>query len=296
MLLLVERVQAAPKSLGIPIDDDDTTPQKYKRQHKPEDDIETQGEAEGTETQENNEANKEPPVNNADDESWRDRYGNLRRLTQKKDDRIKELERQLEDAGRKEIKLPKTKEELEAWSKKYPDVAKMVETIATQKAMEISKDLEKRLERVSELESNIARDKAEAELARLHPDFQEIRLDKKFHEWAEEQPEWVQKALYDNETDAMSTARAIDLYKADMGIEKKRGPGRPKKEEQKDAAKKVTTTRNSDTNPDNMGDEEVWSESRVAKMNDYEYEEHEAEINKAIRAGKFVYDISGAAR
>ena len=65
-----------------------------------------------------------------------------------------------------------------------------------------------------------AREKAEVELLRLHPDFNDIRDSDDFHEWADEQPKWVQDALYENDNDARSAARAIDLYKADRGIKK----------------------------------------------------------------------------
>ena len=47
--------------------------------------------------------------------------------------------------------------------------------------------------------------KAEAELLKYHPDFNEIREQDEFHEWAEEQPKWVQDALYENYTDAKSS-------------------------------------------------------------------------------------------
>ena len=59
---------------------------------------------------------------------------------------------------------------------------------------------------------------AEAELMALHPDFDKIRESDEFHDWAEEQPKWVQDALYDNDNDARSAARAIDLYKVDKNI------------------------------------------------------------------------------
>jgi hypothetical protein len=48
--------------------------------------------------------------------------------------------------------------------------------------------------------------------------------DDTFHKWAEDQPKWVQDALYENTEDAKSVARVIDLYKVDQGITtKKRG-------------------------------------------------------------------------
>ena len=79
------------------------------------------------------------------------------------------------------------------------------------------------------------REKAEVELLKLHPDFNDIRDNDDFHEWADEQPKWVQDALYENDNDARSAARAIDLYKADRGITLKRNPT------SRDAARSVNT-------------------------------------------------------
>ena len=72
------------------------------------------------------------------------------------------------------------------------------------------------------MQESATKEKAEVELLKLHPDFVDIREDDDFHNWAEEQPQWVQKALYENDNDAMSAARAIDLYKADRNIGKKK--------------------------------------------------------------------------
>ena len=57
----------------------------------------------------------------------------------------------------------------------------------------------------------------------MHPDFDKIRDSDDFHEWAEEQPKWVQDALYENQDDARSAARAIDLYKSDRNIKAQKG-------------------------------------------------------------------------
>ena len=48
--------------------------------------------------------------------------------------KIEALEAQLDKAAKNELVLPKTDEELEAWSKEYPDVAAIIETIADKKA------------------------------------------------------------------------------------------------------------------------------------------------------------------
>ena len=40
----------------------------------------------------------------------------------------------------------------------------------------------------------------------------------------------------------------------------------------------------------------IKSESDVAKMSDKEFEDRQDEINEAMKSGKFIYDVSGAAR
>ena len=168
---------------------------------------------------------KEAEPTNAEEKTFKKRYGDLRRHMQDKEkefqDQINELKSQLDSATRKEIKLPKSDDDLEAWAKDYPDVAAIVETIAIKKAREQAEALEERMKAVDDMQYTAKKEKAEAELMRLHPDFDEIRDSDDFHEWAESQPKWVQDALYENDNDARSAARAIDLYKADMGISTK---------------------------------------------------------------------------
>jgi len=229
----------------------------------------------------------------AEEKSFKKRYGDLRRHMQQKEqewsDKFNKLETQLTEATRKEMKLPTSDEHLDAWMKKYPDVAKIVETIAIKKAQEQSAELETRVKAVDEMRENAAREKAEAELMRLHPDFDDIRDSDDFHEWADEQPKWVQDALYENNNDARSAARAIDLYKADKGIGKKKTAT-----SSRDAAKSVAT-RDSRSRPDDTQKAAI-TESQVAKMSAREYEERSDEIMEAIRTGSFVYDLSGSAR
>ena len=156
---------------------------------------------------------------NAEEKTFKKRYGDLRRHVQQKEQdfqkQIDTLKTQLSESTKKNIKLPKSDEDIETWAKEYPDVAAIVETIATKKAMEQAKTLEERMKNIDEMQTTAVKEKAEVELMRFHPDFDDIRDSDEFHEWAEEQPKWVQDALYDNDNDARSAARAIDLYKAD---------------------------------------------------------------------------------
>ena len=157
------------------------------------------------------------------------------------------------------------------------------------KAREQSFALEERVKVVDEMQYTAKKEKAEAELMRLHPDFNDIRDSDEFHDWAEDQPKWVQDALYDNDNDARSAARAIDLYKADMGITTK------KSATSKDAAKYVST-KNTRSRPQENEASNYLRESQVQKMSPQQYEKMSDEIMEAIRSGKFIYDVSGSAR
>ena len=229
----------------------------------------------------------------AEEKTFKKRYGDLRRHSQKqKEDFEKELadiKSQLTQAAQQYIQLPKTEAEIDAWSKEYPDVAAIVETIATKKALEQQTHLEERMKQIDEMQNAATRDKAEAQLLNIHPDFEQIRDDDAFHDWAEEQPKWVQQALYENEADARSAARAIDLYKADMGLTKAgKKKGRPSNSD-RDAAMDVSVR----SNVQMPKDKGTILESEVAAMSDKQYEKMADEISQAMEEGRFIYDVSG---
>ena len=235
---------------------------------------------------------QEPDPTSAEEKTFKKRYGDLRRHAQQKEadlqSQIDQLSTQLDESTKKQIKLPKSDEDIEAWAKEYPDVAGIVETIAIKKSREQSKALEDKLKQIDEMQVSATKERAEVELLKLHPDFVDIREDDDFHNWAEEQPKWVQQALYENDNDAKSAARAIDLYKSDRNIGKKKSTS-------KDAAF-ATNTKSSRTKPQTNDESSYLKESQVQKMSSQEYEKRADEVMEAIRTGKFVYDVSGSAR
>ena len=253
---------------------------------------EQKGEAEKPETEEKKEDEAEPT--NAEEKTFKKRYGDLRRHTQEKEKefqkQLDDLKSQLEKATKKEIKLPKSEAEIEEWSKEYPDVAAIVETIAMKKAKEQSDSINKKLKEIDDMNAQNAKDKAEVQLLQIHPDFAEIRDSDDFHEWAEEQPKWVQDALYENSEDARSAARAIDLYKSDNGIDKK-----DTSKSSKSAATEIKT-KSEKSVPDAEGKATKILESDVQKMSAEQYEKNADMIMDAIRSGNFIYDLSGSAR
>ena len=226
----------------------------------------------------------------AEEKSFKKRYGDLRRHMQQKekewDAKLENLEKASAKAG---IIPPKSDEDIEEWAKEYPDVAGIVETIAAKKAQEMFEKADTRLKELDEAHAEAHRVKSENEIRKSHSDFDDLRQSDEFHDWADEQPKWVKDALYENADDPASVVRVIDLYKSDKGLTKE-----AKKANKKAAAS--TVTKRSKTEVDVADANGTIRESEVAKMTDKEFEERADEINKAMRSGKFVYDVSGNAR
>tara|TARA_R110002074_G_scaffold251419_1_gene422969 strand:+ start:213 stop:1076 length:864 start_codon:yes stop_codon:yes gene_type:complete len=283
--IMAEEMQSTPKAAFV--NKPYTQEERVKRDEEELEELMKAREGEETE-----EVEAEPT--SAEEKTFKKRYSDLRRHQQKQAEEFKTelaaLKSQLESATKKEMKLPKSDEDIETWATEYPDVAAIVETIAMKKAREQSTALEERLKAIDELQNSATKEKAEAALMQMHPDFDDIRDSDDFHEWAEEQPKWVQDALYENDNDARSAARAIDLYKSDRGI------GKETKSKSNKSAAEAVSTKNKRSKPQSNEASTYLKESDVDKMSTQEYEKHADEIMDAIRSGKFIYDLSGSAR
>ena len=220
-----------------------------------------------------------------EERTYKKRYSDLRKHLNKQSEEIKELKNQMENASSGELRPPKSKEEIDAWSKKNPEAAAILESFVKAEAAKTDKEVQE----LKELNAQTQRIKSENAIRKMHPDFDELRDSDDFHNWANEQPKWVQDALYENQDDPRSVVRVIDLFKVDNGMDIK-----SKKKTNKDAASQVKTKRN--TRIDDAGVAGQILESQVQKMTAQQYEARSDEIMEAIRSGKFIYDVSGGAR
>jgi hypothetical protein len=262
---------------------------RLEAEQRGEEDEEQQPEKKASKEKEADTEVKEETLS-AEEKSFKKRYGDLRRHMQDKekewDEKFQAFEKRLE---KESIVPPKSDEDIEEWSKEYPDVAGIVETIAAKKAKEMFSKAEARMQEFDKIQTEAERTKAESVIRKSHEDFDDLRASEEFHTWVEEQPKWVQDALYENSDDPASVVRVIDLYKVDKGLTKT-----AKKVKAKQAASTVTKRTKTQVDVEDAND--AIRESEVAKMSDMEFEERSDEINKAIRSGKFVYDVSGKAR
>ena len=248
----------------------------YKRGVKTDD---TATVSEDTSSEEEATPPEERPVN-AEEKVFKKRYDDLKRhydsTVNKHKGEVSRFKTQLEENTDK-IQLPKTKEEIDAWRTKYPDVYDVIETIAHTKADEKAKQVQTKLKDLETAQSNVNKEKAEVQLSQLHPDFNDIRADDKFHEWVAKQDSTIQSWLYDNTSNATLASRAIDLYKLDAGITKKVSVNK------KEASKSVTSTSKRDIE---AGDKKIWSVSEISKLKPYQYEKYEKEIDLARTEGR----------
>ena len=231
---------------------------------------------------------KEPET--GEERTYKKRYDDIRKLQSNTAAELKAIKAQLENAKEQGIvRPPKSDEDIQAWADKYPDVAAIVETIAEKKAQEKFSVAEDRLRQIDEMSEEANRSKSMDVIRASHNDFDDLKESDEFHDWAGEQPKWVQDALYENQDDPRSVVRVIDLYKGDKGLDTK-----SRKKSTKEAASAVVTKRS--TKPSQADTEATFTESQIGKMSMKDFEKHQDAIMEAQRTGKFVYDLSGGAR
>ena len=171
---------------------------------------------------------------------YKKRYDDLKRHYDKKLEEWKKEREGLEAANKVSdtgVQVPTTPEEITEFRLKYPDVYKVVESVASMQAEQRAGDLRGEIDSLKKREEDLIVQSAYKELTTLHPDFIEIKTDEKFLEWLDQQPESISDGIYKNNKDARWASRVLDLYKADVGMTKE-----PKKTN-KSAAQAVKSTK-----------------------------------------------------
>ena len=255
------------------------TPYKHPDRSLLEKENETTATEESKEELDEEKPKEDRPVG-VEDAVFKKRYDDLKRhydeTISKHKDEVLKLKKEREALASKPIF--KSKEELEEWRKDYPDMYDSVMQMTTEATMKAKEEMNEELLQIKKQQSALARERAEVELAKKHPDYKEIRENPDFHDWASVQDSTIQSWLYDNSDNPKSAARAIDLYKYDRGLSNKKVNYDAKKE----AAKAVSKTKPSDT----PTEKKVWKWSEIQKMKPDVYSKFEDEIDKANREGR----------
>ena len=215
--------------------------------------------------------------------NYKKRYDDLKKHYDNKVSEFKQREQELVAEAKSNApayEAPKTVEEIEAFRKKNPDLYETVETVAHFQNEQQLADIRQELVALKQRESDIAKKEAEDELRQRHPDFEDIRGDERFHEWAKQQPEQIQSWVYNNPNNAGLASKAIDLFKLELGISTR--STKTKSASKGSAADMVSTkTKTIDTKQP-----KIWTEREIAKMSIAEFDKYEDDINQAISEGR----------
>jgi len=245
-------------------DDDDNEPQQQKATRK-----------------------KAPSSEDEPSTNYKKRYDDLKKHYDQKLSEFKRTEQELREQSREaepQYQAPKTQEDLDRFRTEYPDLYDTVETVAHMRSQQEVEALRSRFSVIEEREAQIAAREAESALQERHPDFDQIRGDDSFHEWAQDQPDQIQDWIYNNPNNVTLAVKALDLYKLETG----KGQGSRKRrsgnrQPQGGSAADMVSTKT--TNVD-AKEAKIWTESEIAKMSLDQFDRHEDEIKIAMEEGR----------
>ena len=218
--------------------------------------------------------------------NYKKRYDDLKKHYDQKLAEFKQTEQELRAEAMQAqpaYSPPKSEEELESFKQEYPDLYNTVETVAHMQSQRQVADLEAQLQSMRQRESEVLRREAESTLKQRHPDFEDLRGDDDFHEWAKEQPEQIQDWIYNNPDNVTLASKAIDLYKLETG--KSQTQSQPRKQRPQGSAADMVSTK---TTSVDSKQPKIWTEREIAAMSLDQFDRYEDEIKQAMMEGRVV--------
>jgi hypothetical protein len=219
--------------------------------------------------------------------NYKKRYDDLKKHYDDKIAEFKQREQELlaqAQGAQPQYQPPRSQEELEAFKAKYPELYETVETVAHLRSQEQVNALQQKLKTIEEREAEFARREAETKLRERHPDFEDIRGDEQFHSWAKEQPEEIQRWIYNNPDNVTLASRAIDLYKMENGINI--NAPKPKSNRSQSAKSSAADFVSTKTTAVDTKQPKIWTQREIAALSIDDYDKYEQEIDLAIREGR----------
>ena len=220
--------------------------------------------------------------------NYKKRYDDLKRHYDERIAEFKQKEQELlaqAQSAQPTYQPPKSAEELEQFRTDYPDLYETVESVAHLRSQKEVQALQQKMQAIEEREAMIARREAETKLRERHPDFEDIRGDEEFHDWAKEQPEEIQSWIYNNPDNVSLASRAIDIYKMERGLSLESPKAQSsQKVSRKDAASLVSTK----TTTVDTKQPKIWTTREIAALSMDEYDRLEEEIDQAAKEGRVI--------
>ena len=221
--------------------------------------------------------------------NYKKRYDDLKKHYDDKVSQFKQREQELIAEKRSmqpQYEAPKSLEDLERFKNEYPDLYDTVESVAHMRSEQQVGELREQLSAIQLREAEILKREAETTLRQRHPDFEDIRGDEAFHQWAEDQPQQIQDWIYNNPDDVSLASKAIDLYKLETGQPATRTRRSPRKQSAtRESAADIVSTK---TTQIDSAQPKIWTERVIAAMSIDQFDKFEDEINQAMSEGRVV--------
>jgi hypothetical protein len=220
--------------------------------------------------------------------NYKKRYDDLKKHYDNKIADFKQKEQELTAAAierQTAYAPPKSTEELNEFKEQYPDLYETVETVAHQQSEQQMQALQQKMSVLEQREADLQRREAEETLKSRHPDFEDIRGDEKFHEWAGEQPEAIQSWIYENPDNVTLAIKAIDLYKMETGISATKPKAKEQKSQPKSSAADFVSTK---TTTVDTKEPRIWTQREISALTMSQFDKYESEIDEAVMEGRVV--------
>ena len=221
--------------------------------------------------------------------NYKKRYDDLKKHYDDRVSQFKQREQELMAETRSiqpDYEAPKSVEDLEKFKEDYPDLYDTVESVAHMRSEQQVGELRNQLSAIQQREAEIMKREAETTLRNRHPDFEDIRGDEAFHQWAEEQPTQIQDWIYNNPDDVTLASKAIDLYKLETGQPATKTRRSPKRQSaNRESAADIVSTK---TTQIDSAQPKIWTEREIAAMSIDQFDKFEEEINQAMSEGRVV--------
>jgi len=208
--------------------------------------------------------------------NYKKRYDDLKKHYDDKIAEFKQREQELlaqAQGAQPQYQPPRSQEELEAFKAKYPELYETVETVAHLRSQDQVNALQQKLRAIEEREAEFSRREAETKLRERHPDFEDIRGDERFHGWAKEQPEEIQRWIYNNPDNVTLASRAIDLYKMENGINI--NAPKPKSNRSQSAKSSAADFVSTKTTAVDTKQPKIWTQREIAALSIDDYDKYE---------------------
>ena len=234
-------------------------------------------------------ASVETPV--VPNHNWEKRYKDLQRYGSQKEKSWEEERAQLQNQNVQPLLVPKTPEEMAVLRTADPEGYARIEAIASSMVQAQMGTYDTTLATLTNDLTSSKIEKAQLEIRKVHPDFDAIIDDDRFHTWAERQSESVQAWIYENPTGFEQAIQAISLYKYEQGLgtqnsaQTNLSPVLP----QGDQSTKMNTSQTSPDQVDRNHPTYVWRESEIGKMRPAEFGQWEQHITLAQNENRIAF-------